>query len=123
VVADVGAGTGKLARLLVEEGSFVFGVEPNHDMALRLHAELGHHRNFIAVEGRAEETALPPSSQGRHSRLTPCERLLRACSPAWAEPVSRRAPVVFDKGNPLTCRLFQIRCGMALSRKPPGKRE
>jgi 16S rRNA A1518/A1519 N6-dimethyltransferase RsmA/KsgA/DIM1 with predicted DNA glycosylase/AP lyase activity len=52
VVADVGAGTGKLARLLVEEASFVFGVEPNHDMAVRLHAELGHHRNFIAVEGR-----------------------------------------------------------------------
>ncbi len=32
VVTDVGSGTGKLAKQLLEKGCLVFGVEPNADM-------------------------------------------------------------------------------------------
>lgn len=62
VVADVGCGTGKLARLWVENGNFVYGVEPNQDMWQTAHALLGSRPNFLAVHARAEETALPPAS-------------------------------------------------------------
>ena len=32
IIADIGAGTGKFSKLLLEQGSKVFCVEPNKDM-------------------------------------------------------------------------------------------
>lgn len=62
VVADVGCGTGKLAERLIENGNFVYGIEPNEEMWRKLHSLLGHHKRFVAVQARAEDTALPPAS-------------------------------------------------------------
>lgn len=61
-VADVGSGTGKLTRLLLEKGSTVFAVEPNGDMRKIAEDNLSPFSNFISVNGTAENTALPDSS-------------------------------------------------------------
>lgn len=61
-VADVGSGTGALARLFLENGNRVFGVEPNDEMRLAGERLLGHYGRFTSVAGRAEETTLPGGS-------------------------------------------------------------
>lgn len=58
-VADVGAGTGKFTRLLLERGSVVYAVEPNEAMRTAAVAELGGTPGFHAVDGTAEATTLP----------------------------------------------------------------
>ncbi|HUG54600.1 MAG TPA: class I SAM-dependent methyltransferase [Vicinamibacteria bacterium] len=58
VVADVGSGTGILARLFVDNGNLVHGVEPNRAMAAVAERDLGPSGRFRAVEGRAEATGL-----------------------------------------------------------------
>jgi ubiquinone/menaquinone biosynthesis C-methylase UbiE len=58
-VADVGSGTGIFARLLVENGNVVHGVEPNDAMRLEAEAALGSHANFASTRGSAEATTLP----------------------------------------------------------------
>jgi SAM-dependent methyltransferase len=62
VVADVGAGTGMLAEIFLEDGHRVIAVEPNAEM---LHAcrEMARQRPALeAVEGTAEATTLPDAS-------------------------------------------------------------
>jgi SAM-dependent methyltransferase len=61
-VADVGSGTGLLAKLLLECGAEVYGVEPNGEMRLAGEAALAGHGRFHSVEGRAESTTLGPGS-------------------------------------------------------------
>jgi len=64
-VADVGSGTGNLARLFLENGNLVYGVEPNDEMRAlgeRLLAPFGD--RFVGVAGSAEETTLPQDSVG-----------------------------------------------------------
>jgi SAM-dependent methyltransferase len=63
VVADLGSGTGMLARWILERGHKVFGVEP--DAGMRAVAEnwlAAFGREFASVAGSAEATTLPPSS-------------------------------------------------------------
>lgn len=62
VVADVGSGTGKLAKQLLEKGCFVFGVEPNADMRCVAENELCRFDNFKSADGTAENTTLPDGS-------------------------------------------------------------
>lgn len=62
VVADVGSGTGKFAKQLLEKGCFVFGVEPNADMRGIAENELCRFDNFKSVDGSAENTTLPDRS-------------------------------------------------------------
>ncbi|MBE6813160.1 MAG: class I SAM-dependent methyltransferase [Ruminococcaceae bacterium] len=62
VVADVGSGTGKFAKQLLEKGCFVFGVEPNADMRGIAENELCRFDNFKSVDGTAEHTTLPDGS-------------------------------------------------------------
>ena len=62
VIADVGAGTGKLTRLLLERGSKVFAVEPNVDMRAFAEAELADFDNFVSVDSFAESTTLDDNS-------------------------------------------------------------
>ena len=57
-VADVGAGTGILSRLLAERGAHVLAVEPNSSMR----AAATPHANVQWSEGTAEETGLPDAS-------------------------------------------------------------
>ena len=58
-IADVGSGTGALARLFLENGNRVFGVEPNEEMRLAGERILRRYGQFASVAARAEETTLP----------------------------------------------------------------
>ncbi len=57
-VADIGSGTGLLARLFLRIGCEVFGVEPNAGMRLAGERLLAAERGFHSVDGRAEATRL-----------------------------------------------------------------
>lgn len=61
-IADVGAGTGKFTRLLIERGSVVYAVEPNDAMRNAAEDALGGTPGFRAVPGTAEATRLPDGS-------------------------------------------------------------
>jgi len=61
-VADVGAGTGISAEVLLRHGFAVVAVEPNDAMRGAAIARLGGNPRFRAVSGSAEATTLPPSS-------------------------------------------------------------
>lgn len=58
IVADIGSGTGKFARQLLERGSEVYCVEPNDDMRRVAETELCEYRNFHSIRGSAEDTTL-----------------------------------------------------------------
>ncbi len=62
VVADVGAGTGKFAKQLIERGTFVYCVEPNEDMRRQAEQELKPFPNSRCVAGDAACTALTGQS-------------------------------------------------------------
>jgi SAM-dependent methyltransferase len=62
VVADVGSGTGILARLLLENGNRVIAVEPNDEMRQAGERLLAAYPRFESVAGTAEATTLPESS-------------------------------------------------------------
>jgi len=58
VIADIGSGTGKFAKHLLERGSRVYCVEPNDDMRQTAEKELGHCENFHSIAGNALYTNL-----------------------------------------------------------------
>ncbi len=62
VIADVGSGTGKLARLFLANGNPVFGVEPDPEMRAAAEQYLQAFPRFTAVAGTAEATTLPSAS-------------------------------------------------------------
>ncbi len=62
VIADIGGGTGKFTKQLLDRGSFVYCVEPNGDMRAAAVRDLGGYKRFRAVNGTASETALDGSS-------------------------------------------------------------
>lgn len=62
VVADIGAGTGILTRLLLERGSTVFAVEPNAAMREVAEATLEGAAGFTSIAATAETTGLPEDS-------------------------------------------------------------
>ncbi len=59
IIADVGSGTGLLARLFLNHGNVVFGVEPNREMREAGEQLLQNCDRFTSVDGRAEATTLP----------------------------------------------------------------
>jgi SAM-dependent methyltransferase len=61
-VADVGSGTGLFAKLLLDSGCRVIGVEPNADMRQAGEEYLSQYLSFTSQEGQAERTGLPDSS-------------------------------------------------------------
>ena len=61
-VADIGSGTGILAKLLLRNCKRVFGVEPNAAMRDAGKALLKNYPTFITVAGSAENTTLPDAS-------------------------------------------------------------
>jgi len=61
-IADIGSGTGLLARLFLDFGCEVFGVEPNLDMRHAGERQLADRPRFRSVNGRAEATTLPEHS-------------------------------------------------------------
>lgn len=62
VVADIGSGTGLLARLFLEAGCTVYGVEPNDEMRRAAEAVLAGFDRFHSLPGRAEAIPLPDHS-------------------------------------------------------------
>lgn len=62
VIADIGSGTGKFAKQLLDKGSNVVCVEPNTDMRLVAEKELSEYPHFKSVAGSAENTTLPDNS-------------------------------------------------------------
>ena len=58
VIADVGCGTGLLARQLCSNGNIVYGVEPNPAMLEEAKKLLLDCATFVPVHGRAEATSL-----------------------------------------------------------------
>ncbi|MBQ9031061.1 MAG: methyltransferase domain-containing protein [Parasporobacterium sp.] len=56
VIADIGSGTGKFAKYLLDRGSEVYCVEPNPDMRHMAERELNGYTNFHSVIGTAENT-------------------------------------------------------------------
>lgn len=60
-VADVGAGTGKLTEILIQQGFSGYAVEPNDAMREEGICSLGSNKQFQWFKGTAEETTLPDS--------------------------------------------------------------
>ncbi len=58
VIADIGSGTGISARLFLENGCRVFGVEPNAAMRAAAENFLKGFPKFKSVNGTAENTTL-----------------------------------------------------------------
>lgn len=58
IIADIGSGTGKLSKQLLDKGSMVYAVEPNDDMRAIAENELSEYSKFISVSGNAENTLL-----------------------------------------------------------------
>jgi SAM-dependent methyltransferase len=61
-IADIGSGTGLLARLFLDFGCEVTCVEPNLEMRTAGERLLSGRPRFHSVEGRAEATTLPDGS-------------------------------------------------------------
>ena len=62
IIADLGAGTGKLSRQLLERGSTIYCIEPNDDMRNTAIKELGMYNGFHAVNGTAADTKMDDNS-------------------------------------------------------------
>lgn len=62
IIADVGAGTGILTRLLADKAQKVIVVEPNQEMLEVLKEHCRMCTNLTAWEGSAEDTGLPEQS-------------------------------------------------------------
>jgi ubiquinone/menaquinone biosynthesis C-methylase UbiE len=56
VIADVGSGTGKFAKQLLDKKSIVYCIEPNDEMRSVAERELGSYGNFHSVKGTADHT-------------------------------------------------------------------
>jgi ubiquinone/menaquinone biosynthesis C-methylase UbiE len=59
IVIDVGCGTGLLAKIFLENGNRVIGVEPNANMRAAGEQYLSPFEKFSMVSGSAENTSLP----------------------------------------------------------------
>lgn len=62
IIADIGAGTGISAKMFLENGNEVFGVEPNAAMREAAKSYLQNFPKFRAIEGTSENTDLPENS-------------------------------------------------------------
>lgn len=61
-IADIGTGTGKFAKQLLEKGAFVYCVEPNADMRREAEKRLAEFSHCEILDGTAEATGLPAQS-------------------------------------------------------------
>lgn len=62
VVADIGSGTGISAKIFLENGNKVYGVEPNEAMREAAEVFLQEFSQFESVDGTSENTNLPDKS-------------------------------------------------------------
>lgn len=59
VIADIGSGTGFIAKLFLENGNPVIGIEPNKEMREVGEEYLADFGRFTSMDGTAEATRLP----------------------------------------------------------------
>jgi len=62
VIADIGAGTGMLAELFLENGNRVLAVEPNADMRAACEELVERYPRLTCIDGTAEDTRLADRS-------------------------------------------------------------
>src|ERR1035437_1840160 len=62
LIADVGCGPGLLAKIFLENGNRVVGVEPNREMRIAGENYVAGHPNFSMVDSSAEATGLADAS-------------------------------------------------------------
>src|SRR5438874_8595361 len=62
VIADIGCGTGFLAKLFLANGNRVLGVEPNNEMREAGERSLKNYPSFTSIAATAEATTLPNQS-------------------------------------------------------------
>jgi SAM-dependent methyltransferase len=62
IIADLGSGTGIFTKLLLDQGNFVFGVEPNRAMRTTAEQDLTPYPNFQSVAATAETTTITEHS-------------------------------------------------------------
>jgi len=62
VIADMGSGTGILAKLFLENGNRVLAVEPNDDMREAARDFLGKYSGFTSISATAENSQLADNS-------------------------------------------------------------
>jgi ubiquinone/menaquinone biosynthesis C-methylase UbiE len=62
IIADIGSGTGILTKLFLDNGNFVYGVEPNQGMREAGETILKDYEKFRSINGTAEATTLPSAS-------------------------------------------------------------
>ncbi|MEJ2614579.1 MAG: class I SAM-dependent methyltransferase [Ignavibacteriaceae bacterium] len=62
IVADIGSGTGILSKLFLDNGNFVFCVEPNNEMRKAGEQQLSNYTHFKSINGSSENTVLETSS-------------------------------------------------------------
>lgn len=60
--ADIGSGTGKFSKQLLDKGFKVYGIEPNDDMRKTAENNLKEYKSFISVRGSAANTSLKDKS-------------------------------------------------------------
>ena len=120
VVADVGSGTGLLARVFLGRGHRVYGVEPNAAMRAAAGEDLRGFPAFVSVAGTAEQTTLPDAGvdlvvagQAFHwfdpaPARQEFRRVLRpggACALVWND---RRGDTPFLRGYAELLRTFSL---------------
>ena len=62
IIADIGSGTGFSSELLLKNGNFVYGIEPNKEMREAGERYLSTFKNFRSIDGTAEHTSLKDRS-------------------------------------------------------------
>lgn len=62
VFADIGSGTGIFSEHLLNSGYRVYAVEPNADMRKKAEEKLSAYKEFVSVDGTADNTAIPDQS-------------------------------------------------------------
>ncbi len=62
VIADIGSGTGISSELFLKNGNTVYGIEPNKEMREGGEKYLSGFKNFISINGTAEDTTLKENS-------------------------------------------------------------
>ena len=62
VIADIGAGTGKITKKFLERGNKVFAVEPDKNMMKILKTNLSQFTNCVPLESTAENTGILSNS-------------------------------------------------------------
>ena len=61
-IADLGSGSGILSTLFLDQGHKVYGVEPNVEMREAGEKQLAGERNFMSMDGRAEDIPMDTGS-------------------------------------------------------------